>query len=131
MRYCRPFFLSARLGILCGQHQRMTLWKPLAIRGLGTGPQCDLQRCLSGEDERRSPLLQRSRRSHSINSPPNKRVVWRVFPRRAGVLRYNTGRISPGFGTTTPSPEYRLSLLRKVRIEIPRILAAWVRLPRQ
>src|SRR6478736_8317711 len=37
----------------------------------------------------------------------------------------------PGGGTGTPSETYSLSLLRKVRIEMPRILAAWVRLPRQ
>src|SRR3954447_23228116 len=30
-----------------------------------------------------------------------------------------------------PPSEYSLSLLRSVRIEMPRMLAAWVRLPRQ
>src|SRR5208282_453979 len=37
---------------------------------------------------------------------------------------------SPGLGTGTPSPLYCFSLLRSVRIEMPRMFAAWVRLPR-
>ena len=37
----------------------------------------------------------------------------------------------PGGGIGTPSSAYSLSLLRSVRIEMPRMLAAWVRLPRQ
>ena len=36
-----------------------------------------------------------------------------------------------GGGTATPASEYSFSLLRRVRIEMPRMLAAWVRLPRQ
>src|SRR5664280_2672233 len=36
-----------------------------------------------------------------------------------------------GGGIGAPSAAYSLSLLRSVRIEMPRILAAWVRLPRQ
>ena len=38
-------------------------------------------------------------------------------------------RTSPGPGTKVPSSEYWLSLLRSVRMEMPRMLAAWVRLP--
>src|ERR1700753_2802192 len=40
---------------------------------------------------------------------------------------------SPAFGggTATPPSAYSFSLLRRVRIEMPRMLAAWVRLPRQ
>src|SRR6187402_3595378 len=37
----------------------------------------------------------------------------------------------PAGGIGAPSDAYSLSLLRSVRIEMPRILAAWVRLPRQ
>ena len=40
-----------------------------------------------------------------------------------------TLRRSPGSGTWVPSSAYWLSLLRRVRIEMPRMLAAWVRLP--
>ena len=36
-----------------------------------------------------------------------------------------------GAGTETPASVYSFSLLRRVRIEMPRMLAAWVRLPRQ
>ena len=36
-----------------------------------------------------------------------------------------------GAGTETPASEYSFSLLRSVRIEMPRMLAAWVRLPMQ
>src|SRR4051812_24617864 len=39
--------------------------------------------------------------------------------------------LPPAGGIGAPSAAYSLSLLRKVRIEMPRILAAWVRLPRQ
>src|SRR5213076_1722637 len=38
---------------------------------------------------------------------------------------------SPGNGTGTPSWLYCFSLLRSVRMEMPRMFAAWVRLPRQ
>ncbi len=37
----------------------------------------------------------------------------------------------PGAGIGTPSAAYSLSLLRSVRMEMPRMLEAWVRLPRQ
>src|SRR5919107_138130 len=37
----------------------------------------------------------------------------------------------PAGGIGAPSDAYSLSLLRRVRMEMPRILAAWVRLPRQ
>ena len=37
----------------------------------------------------------------------------------------------PGSGTAMPASMYSFSLLRRVRIEMPRILAAWVRLPKQ
>jgi hypothetical protein len=40
-------------------------------------------------------------------------------------------RTPPGSATSRPAETYSLSLLRRVRIEMPRILAAWVRLPRQ
>ncbi len=40
-------------------------------------------------------------------------------------------RAWPGSATSRPAATYSLSLLRRVRIEMPRILAAWVRLPRQ
>ena len=36
---------------------------------------------------------------------------------------------APGGGTATPSSPYWRSLLRSVRIEMPRMVAAWVRLP--
>ena len=36
-----------------------------------------------------------------------------------------------GAGTLMPAAEYSFSLLRRVRIEMPKMLAAWVRLPRQ
>src|SRR5690606_19515681 len=38
-------------------------------------------------------------------------------------------RNSPGPGTLVPSSAYWLSLLRRVRMEMPRMLAACVRLP--
>src|SRR5690606_35608372 len=46
---------------------------------------------------------------------------------------YAAPRSSPPFGAgmATPSPAYSLSLFLSVRIETPRIFAAWVRLPRQ
>src|SRR4051812_17540602 len=48
---------------------------------------------------------------------------------------YPASRKSPapfaGGGIGRPSPAYSLSLLRRVRIEMPSMLAAWVRLPRQ
>src|SRR5262249_14381486 len=46
---------------------------------------------------------------------------------------YAAPRKSPpwGGGTGAPSAEYSLSLLRNVRIEMPKILAAWVRFPKQ
>ncbi|SPK02037.1 protein of unknown function [Methylorubrum extorquens DM4] len=40
-------------------------------------------------------------------------------------------RTPPGSATFTPASTYSLSLLRSVRIEMPRMRAAWVRLPRQ
>ncbi len=51
--------------------------------------------------------------------------------RRSGRDQIAARSTSPGEGTLTPSDEYCLSLLRNVRIEIPRMLAAWVRFPRQ
>src|SRR5690606_16590305 len=38
---------------------------------------------------------------------------------------------SPGTGMETPSSPYCFSLFLSVRMEMPRMLAAWVRLPRQ
>ncbi len=49
-------------------------------------------------------------------------------------LDYPAIRTSPPCGCPAPQPRrsaYSLSLLRSVRIEMPRMLAAWVRLPRQ
>ena len=37
----------------------------------------------------------------------------------------------PGSGTAIPASVYSFSLLRRVRMEMPRIFAAWVRFPRQ
>src|SRR6202171_5299041 len=58
-----------------------------------------------------------------------------TLPHKGGGRRkaHAAPRISPllGGGTGTPSAAYSLSLLRKVRIEMPRMFAAWVRLPRQ
>ena len=45
--------------------------------------------------------------------------------------RAKSGMPFAGGGMFSPSPAYSLSLLRSVRIEMPRIFAAWVRLPRQ
>ena len=55
----------------------------------------------------------------------------RVAARREAMATRARGSPPPGGGTGTPSAEYSLSLLRSVRIEMPRMLAAWVRLPRQ
>src|SRR4029077_13571827 len=48
-----------------------------------------------------------------------------------GHLTQPASLCSPGPGMDRPESEYSRSLLRKVRIEMPRMLAAWVRLPRQ
>jgi len=49
----------------------------------------------------------------------------------AVAIKTSMPQASPGIGTGMPSWVYCLSLLRKVRIEMPRMFAAWVRLPRQ
>ena len=45
--------------------------------------------------------------------------------------RSGRSRLLPGLRHGMPASMYSFSLLRRVRIEMPRILAAWVRLPKQ
>ena len=74
---------------------------------------------------------------------PHGQIALRAFSRSEMVhrtisLAYGATAPQPpqsavrhGWGMESPESEYSRSLLRRVRIEMPRILAAWVRLPRQ
>src|SRR5471032_960723 len=65
----------------------------------------------------------------SRNGPPDHFVRLRRTVPHPTI--FCSARCSPWLGMLSPESEYSRSLLRRVRIEMPRMLAAWVRLPRQ